>query len=144
MLQEHSPCLARLFGIPFNEVESRWEEAWEHLSPAVERSLGRYDEDAILKALLRRDMQLWLAVSDRTIAAAVTQINVWPTGMRTCRIVLAGGKEMDRWVYMMDLISEWARLQDCRYMELGGRPGWERVFDWKKTAVELVKDLTDA
>ena len=120
-----------------------WERALEHLAPAIERSLGRYDEESVLRAILNRDMQLWLAVAEQPIAAAVTRISIWPTGLKTCRVLFAGGKEMKRWTYMMDGIGEWAKSRDCRYLEVEGRPGWERILGWNKESIELVKDLTD-
>ncbi len=145
-LTEHSTTRfsARLFGISSRDVREAWPAAKVLLLPAISRSLGRYDEASVLKGILDKDMQLWMAVAEVPLAAAVTQINVWPTGLRTCRMILAGGKEMERWVHMMDHVAEWAKSMDCRYLEIGGRDGWQRVFGWRKTAIELVKDLTDA
>lgn len=79
------------------------------------------------------------------IAAVITQISVWPTGMKTARLVAAGGVSIDKWVGEMSVIEEWARHNGCSLLEAGGRPGWIKKFpDWEQTAVELTKDLSNA
>lgn len=139
-----TPFLARLVGIQVPEIREIWPIALEHLGPAIELTYGRHSPETVLSSLLDGNMQLWLAVTDRPIAAAITQVNIWPTGMKTCRIMFVGGTEMNRWTYMMEIIGEWAITRNCRYLEVGGRSGWEKVLGWKKSAVELVKDLADA
>ena len=131
-------------GVPAAEVPEVWKEASVLLAPAVNRSLGRYDLDSLLASLLHREMQLWCVWDGVMIAAVLTQMNVWPTGLKTARVVMAGGMYMKKWTHMMDLIEQWARAHGCRYLEAGGRPGWKKVLGWKQIAVELVKDLSDA
>ena len=136
------PCSGS--GVPAAEVPEVWKEASVLLEPAVNRSLGRYDLNSLHAALLHREMQLWCVWDRVMIAAVLTQMNVWPTGMKTARVVMAGGMYMKKWTHMMDLIEQWAKANGCKYLEAGGRPGWKKVLGWKQTAVELVKDLSDA
>ena len=109
-------------------------------------SMGRYSLVSVFDSLLSRDMQLWCAVEDKVIAAAITQINVWPTGLKTASVVLVGGRDMGKWVYMMNDIEEWAAQNGCVLITASGRPGWKRVLGpgWQQKATDLVKDLNHA
>jgi N-acyl-L-homoserine lactone synthetase len=44
----------------------------------------------------------------------------------------------------MDIICKWAKLNNCKKMEIFTRPGWERILKHKgfiKTHVQLEKNL---
>lgn len=130
-------------GIPASEVPDVWPEAKILLKPATNRSLGRYDTDSLLEKIIQREMQLWCAWDKKMIAAAVTQINIWPTGIKTARLIVAGGGQMEKWIHGMNIIEAWAKQNGCSLLEAGGRPGW-KILGWEQTAVEFVKELNDA
>ncbi|KKL63986.1 hypothetical protein LCGC14_2169650 [marine sediment metagenome] len=136
------PCSGS--GIPAVEVPQIWNEAEVFLRPAIERSQGRYDIASVYAAIMERNMQLWCVWDGPMIAAVVTQVNIWPTGMRTARVILAGGSRIKEWVHMMDLIERWSRANDCRLLFADGRPGFKKLLGWETATIELVKDLSDA
>lgn len=140
---EPSPTSLSADGVLAKYVHLVWDEARALLAPALDGSLGRYDSGSVFEELAAGRMQLWCVWEGGMIAAIVTQINIWPTGMKTVRLVAAGGVAMEKWIHMMDIIEAWARHHDCRLLEVGGRAGWRKVLGWEQTAVELVKDLSD-
>lgn len=132
-----------LRGVPADAVAKLWPEVRALVRRACERSDGRYATDDVLRALLSRDMQLWVAVERRhagTIACVcVTEIVDYPRERR-CGLVFCAGRQPELWLGCLTRIESWARMQGCAALELQGRPGWERLLDgWTKTHVVLRK-----
>jgi hypothetical protein len=77
-------------------------------------------------------MQLWAAFSDQTmsqcIAACVTQLATYPTGVMDCEIVFAAGDVIPGCLPMLDLIETWSKSIGCTAMTLTGRRGWARIL----------------
>jgi hypothetical protein len=123
-------------------------ERWGLISPLLVRALESGPEVMSLidvwDALMRRDMQLWVASEgDRPIAVAVTQILNWPQS-RCCEIFLVAGGKLENFVDFERVISDWAEAEGCDFLQITGRAGWERILDtagWKRSAVLLTKGL---
>jgi len=136
------PAPGRLVGVAAEAVA----RLWPRIEPLVRRGLayadGRYAPGDVLRALLARDMQLWLVVGGGTIeAVCVTEILRYPR-QRRCNIFLCAGGGMRRWVGLLRDIEGWAREQGCAAVELQGRPGWARVLkDYRRTYILLRKEL---
>ena len=134
---EPSPFLLSVEGVPFDLVHTVWEDVRELLIPAMERSGGRLDESSVLKSLLKREMQLWIAPG----GAMVTQIATYPTGLKAAILLLAGG-EMDKWLHFLPEIEDWARHAGCDVCELPrGRKGWTKMLTEYRTMVFMEKKL---
>lgn len=115
------------------------------LRRACERSDGRYAIGDVFAALLRRDMQLWIAVDeaseDPVEAVCITEMIAYPREKR-CGVVFCAGRNPGRWLHHLESIEGWARAQGCAAVELQGRPGWERLLKgWDKTHVLLRKRI---
>lgn len=124
-----------------------WPEVEELLAPAITRSGGRLSPATVFDALWAGDMQLWLAYDreGNPIGAVVTEIAIYRTGLKTVRGLLLGGRDMQTWLpAVAHEIEAWARGHGCRYVEGGGRKGFERATGWKAVGTEYEKDLSDA
>lgn len=119
---------AMLIGIPHDGVDAVWPGIVERIRIACARSSGRFRADDILKSLLARDMQLWLAGrGSDVIAVAVTEIIVYP-GLKACRVMMASGEDHPEWVGFIEDIGEWARQQGCGLIEAGVRRAYLRMM----------------
>lgn len=96
----------------------------------------------IFAMIQRGELLLWLAASDKDIAAAfVTKINEYPR-CKTCNIFLLGGKGMRDWLPQVIAETEaYAKRMGCLLMEIGGREGWVRAAGYRLSGVALVKEL---
>lgn len=119
-------------GVPSSEVPDVWPVVSKILDPAIKRSGGRLSRASVLEGLLKREMQLWLAVDGEILGAMVTQIATHPTGLKVLVGLLVGGKDLKRWVHLWPHIEDWGRSLGCEVAEMPrGRGGWTRVFkDW--------------
>lgn len=136
--------MTTLVGIPHDLVPTLWPKIVGDMERACDRSDARYAAAHVLSALLRRDMQLWLAAGDGENpieAVCVTEIVAYPREKR-CGIVFCAGRNAARWLHHLEAIENWARKQGCAALELQGRPGWERLLEgWDKTHVLLRKRI---
>tara|TARA_Y100000310_G_scaffold323853_1_gene384863 strand:+ start:16261 stop:16668 length:408 start_codon:yes stop_codon:yes gene_type:complete len=135
--------MTNLTGIPAPKVPGMWPLVSELVTKALDRSNGAKNADDVLMALMRRDMQLWMADDDErgVRAICVTEVINHPQ-RRACFIYLVAGIERDEWLDHEKGLSAWAREQGCGFMETYARVGWKRVLkDWTPTAVVLHKEL---
>lgn len=131
-----------LKGIPHTGIDAVWREILPWVNAACLRVNGRYEAEDVLGWLKDRNWQLWLASEEGVlIACCCTEIIKYPR--RTyARVTLAGGHAMATWAHHMKDIEKWARIQGCDGIELGGRPGWKKIFpDWEQTNIFLEKEL---
>lgn len=84
---------------------------------------------------------LWLAVSEKIEAAAVTQVDKTENS-KVCWIVACGGEHCERWIGLLDPIEEYAKTVGCNAVRLMGRKGWERVLkNYRATKVIMERAL---
>ena len=135
-----SSCSAVL--ITPEEVEECWEEIEPHLARCTDYSEGELETEDFKTYLLDEQMQLWIAVDDKEILAAmVTQIIVYPQ-KRVLRIVAIGGGQMERWISFLPGLEDLAIEQGCSSMEVWGRKGWLKILDDYKCSYHILsKDL---
>ena len=136
------PCSVRLVGIPAPEVQDIWVTAEGLLEKSIAMTGGRYSSATVLAALLNKNMQLWLAMEEKVLAALITQIGVYPTGERALTVLLVGGVDLKKWVSLWPQIEQWGRECGCRYAEIpSGRKGWERLLKGWNTMTFMEKEL---
>lgn len=136
----------RFSGVPADYLHLVWDKVEPFLARATER--GReYGTEDILKALLQRNMQMWVAYEGETFetadifAVCITEIIITPR-RKACSILIGTGKRREEWQGFRSAIEQWAREQGCEAMKVIARPGWERVFtDYRKTHTLLEKAL---
>lgn len=83
---------------------------------------GLYTFRDVVDYLLSGRVHLWPG----TKAAVVTCIHELPQG-KSCTIWLAGG-DLDECLEIEKTITEYAREQGCKVVEIHGRAGWARVL----------------
>ncbi len=120
-----------------------WPTSAPLLIKPIERSCGRLSVDSVYSWLMAGKFQLWVVrEGNDTLAALVTEIRNYPTGLRTFNVMLLGGVFREKWLHLWPELANWARAQGCTRAELVGRKGWERVLkDWNWTMIDMEKDL---
>lgn len=118
--------------------EAVWAEAAAHLEPALEFAGGTHTLEHVRTAIEDGEAQLWPMGED---GALVSEVIETPTGLRACRLWLAGGN-MAALLMAEKVVSEWAQEQGCKVMEIIGRQGWQRVLpEYHKAAIVLRKRI---
>ena len=125
-----------------DHIDDIWTDVEPHLERCVPHSEGELETEDFHQLLANGEMQLWLAMEDEEILAAmVSQIVSYPR-KRILRIIAIGGGEMDRWHPFLPALEEWALENGATALECWGRKGWLRVLDdWKCSYHVLTKDL---
>jgi len=119
---------------------------WPHVSDLLEKaqphSEGELATEDFLEFLKLADMQLWVAVRQKeVIAAMVTQIIPYPR-KKILRIIAIGGAEMDRWFGSLPKVEEFALQMGCESLEAWGRKGWKKILtDWNDSYIVYTKKL---
>ena len=113
--------------IPTENVEQCWTLVDKHIANALARSGSHYNSNE----------------ENSHYCTAITEILQRPN-TKVCNIFIATGREMKKWVHVMDELAEWAKSKDCTHMESHARLGWERVlknYNFEKTHVFLERKL---
>jgi hypothetical protein len=118
---------------------------WPHVSHLIRRAMerggmGRFAD--VERDVLHANAYLWLAVeSGSVLAAAVTQVTQ-EKDHRLCTIVACGGHDWTRWGALIEGLETYARAENCRRMEIVGRPGWlKRLPDYRLAKIVIRKEL---
>lgn len=117
---------------------------WGLIRPWMDRALAAekvqlYGLGDIYRALLNKEMQLWLAND----MCCVTQIQNYPKA-KVCVILLLGGEHPERWLDGIYVIEDWAKQLGCAETRVHGRRGWERLlkpYNYIHESTVLVKEL---
>ena len=95
--------------------------------------------------VLRFRAALWIAYDDdppQLYAAAVTQI-ADTDRQKVCTILACGGKQMRKWLPLLEGIEKYARTMGCDVVRLMGRKGWQKVLNgYSAKRVILEKDVS--
>jgi hypothetical protein len=117
---------------------------WPHVAPLLKAAIARTDLsrfDEIECDVLGGRSLLWLAWSGR-IEAAATTILTDTDANKACVLTACGGKDMSRWLALLEIIEAYARAEGCSRMRIFGRKGWQRVLEtYHTTNIVLEKDL---
>jgi hypothetical protein len=71
---------------------------------------------------------LWLAWSGRIDAAATTILTQTDT-RKVCVLTACGGRDMRRWLELLEQIEAYARAEGCSRIRIFGRKGWQRMLE---------------
>ena len=132
--------------VPYWDVEAAWPEA----APLLQQALDTQDEwtlEAVRRELLsspysQRPMQLWM-IPGRF--ALVTQIQVFPSGVRKCLLFLGGGDDLEAIKAAQPAVAAWAhKFHGCTKLLIYGRRGFLRALDgFKETSTVMECDIWD-
>jgi hypothetical protein len=117
-----------------DDRRSHFEAAWPWLQAALEiYPLRTHDKAHVWHAIVTGEAQLWTCET----AALVTEITVYPTGVKVLNAWLAGG-DMAGVVALNNAADDYARAVDCTARSISGRRGWLRVFDGYEDAATMM------
>ena len=84
---------------------------------------------------------MWLAWSDHVEAAATTILTEADTS-RACVLTACGGRNMKRWLPLLEIIEAYAKAEGCDRLRVFGRKGWQRMLeDYRVTNIILERSL---
>jgi len=130
--------------VPHDNAESVWHLVEPLIRKAVDVHPG-YEMDDVLEAILHRDMQLWISVTDRNeiLVAWVTQILVFPR-MKTLQILFMGGRQLRRCAHHMNKLQEYALSVGCSEMGAISRRGLVKWFPAEDSGmIYMTRDLSE-
>lgn len=121
-----------------DDRRSHFEAAWPWLQAALDSyPLRTHDKAHVWHAIATGDAQLWTCET----AALVTEISVYPTGLRILNVWLAGG-DMAGVKRLETDIAQFGRGRRCDAITFQGREGWVRALDgYGKAALVIFKRL---
>jgi hypothetical protein len=123
----------------------RVHEAWPIAAPFIKTAMLRGDlsDYATLESNVRNgNALLWLAWDGVEVsAAAVTTLDV-ANGKKFCTIVACGGRDLERWGFLIGDLEKFAKDEGCSSCVIMGRKGWARILpDYHLKAIVLEKGL---
>lgn len=130
-------------GIPHTEIPRAWRYVQTGVVELCEQSDGTFEARDVFKALLDKDMQLWiLHQGEEYVGFIITQIIDYPQA-RACSIFMVHGKDRKKWLHFEAELDEWAKAQGCKIMESYARKGWLKVMgeEWKVSSTLVRKEL---
>lgn len=109
-----------------SNINPIWEEIKNLLMPVLELS-GTHEIEDIRKILIGGQAQLWIQWNDGVEIAVVTEFKNYPKGM-AFNLWLAGAKKdiKAEWKEFLDVLTNFAKKNGCRWIEDCGRIGWEK------------------
>jgi hypothetical protein len=117
---------------------------WPHVAPLLKAAILRTNLDRfseIERDVLSGQSLLWLAWSDHVEAAATT-ILTETDAERVCVLTACGGRDMKRWLPLLEIIEAYARAEGCDRLRLFGRRGWQRMLEnYRVTNIILERKL---
>lgn len=130
----------------------RFTHYWPHIEQMLDRVPHTWEDltkEAIYSRALSETLMVW-AVDDGDLIRVVlfTQVANYAAG-RVLEVIWACGGDghLERALDAVDTIfEEFARMQDCRRIDVLGRGGWERVLHgrgFKRSAVVLSRPVVE-
>ena len=120
---------AEFVAIPPEGVPKLWHMAEPLLAKATALST-KIDTQDFEQQFLLGQMQLWLAAGAKEVYAALaTEVVIFPSGWKVCRVMACGGDHLWRWKQRADEeITAYAIAEGCDAVEIVGMDFWENVF----------------
>lgn len=111
---------------------------WPVLEEAIQAYADTHHQEHVWSKIESGNAQIWTTPT----SALVTEIRVWPTGLKEAVAWLAGG-EISSLLMLKPAFEAWAKAKGCARAGIQlGRSGWERVLkDYAPAGIQLVKDL---
>jgi hypothetical protein len=132
----------KIFCIPREDVLDYWPRVYPWLDRAYAKT-GNPMPETCRDDLLQGHKQLWVAWAPegRLLCAVLTRLAKMRDGLHG-QVVAAGGVEVDRWIFGMTTIEQWAKDEGCVKVTVQGRPGWAKLLqDYRRTQVVMERQL---
>lgn len=129
--------MSQVVGVFANEARAVWPTISHHIEKALAVVDTGYLLEDLLDAIEQRDKQLW--VIDGGAAAGITSIHVLPQWKKLV-VEYLGGECMDAWEdAWFSTMQQFAKANECRFIEAQGRPGWARLARRRNDVVETIQ-----
>jgi hypothetical protein len=128
-----------------DDLEVVWDEVVPLIDAALKYSEGEVISEDLVKPLKTGKMQLWVAMFEGSvIAAMITEIVVYPR-KRVLRVITIAGKDgrgMGKWYGFLPLVEGFALNNNCSSLEAWTRKGMaKKLKDWEHKYMVITKDL---
>ena len=142
-LQRGSNCKVLL--VSPSDISVVWDDVVEFIDLALKHSEGELISDDLILPLNKGEQNLWVALEEgEIIAAMITEIIPHPR-KRVLRIITIGAKDghgMDKWYDFLPAVEGFALNNGCSSLEAWTRKGMARKLkDWKHTYMVITKEL---
>ncbi len=123
------------------EIPALWNRFLELVGDELENDLISSKEDC-LKSLVFGDSFLFVAEHENVCAVAV--VRVYDEKHRMAEIVILGGQDIKTWGDEMNqAITQFAKVQGCKYVITAARKGWQRIWpDFTAGKIIYHKEIT--
>ena len=118
----------QIFRVAIENIQALWPQI-ESLVAVELFGLPTHLPDDVRHILLANRANLWIQWSDRVEAMVITDFVSYPRGL-ALRIWLGAARKdakFDRARFFVEL-QQWARRNECRWIDGCGRVGWLKVF----------------
>ena len=125
-------------------------EVWQEIIPLIDQLTfksyqGKFNTADILKRIISNKQQTWLArsiLTDKIIMVCITEIVEYPQ-RKALYISDVVGANSERWLWIDEEITKWAKQIGCTLVEAQGRLGWLKKVpkDYKATRISFSKDI---
>lgn len=131
--------------VEFQKLPFVWIDILPKIRVAVNRGRGEITPEQVFEFLLSGDLQLWILRNDKEkiISVVVTEI-VQFMNFKTLRVALMAGEDMNSWADKTSILEDFGRMNDCKFLEAGTRPGIARKmkqFGFTKLHEFISKEL---
>lgn len=136
---------ATILPIEVDLLDHYWPIVVSFLQSAMEHTDNEIPLSEIRSNIVTQKRQLWVIKHhDSYIAAIVTQIYDFNNGLRIGEITIAGGSNHKVWDHFTDVVGNWFKDEGCKFVDIIGRPGWQRLYKdrgFRTAYVQLRKEL---
>lgn len=135
-----TPSSVEIIGIPSEQIEDIWKDVAPFIQKGLDYGPDKWGINHVKQTLLEKKMQLFIVVTDRIVAALVTEVTQFPLE-KTLSVMCLGGEDVEEWISkLLKTLEKWADEMGATF-EVIGRPGWEKLLGYKRVAVILRKSL---
>lgn len=115
--------------VPIEYVDREWGRVANLLCKAIVYSGGRWDIGSVYQEIKAGNQHLFIVYDEdeEEMKAAWTSKFVYHPGVKSLQTLFIGGSGYDKWFHEVnEFIKNWAKDNDCKFVEFIGRKGWER------------------
>ncbi len=138
-IQEQKPFQVSL--IMPEHLSQVWGDCEKLLYKSCHRSGGRIKPINILYRLNNNECSLWIIFEEKNleiVGCVITRIHTYPADLKMLHIEHLAGKKMHDWIDDgLEVMYDWAKVNNCKGVEGVGRGGfwnWIKNKDWEETA----------
>ena len=140
MAQAGINCKA--FLIHPTEVDAIWPHVEGHLEKATPHSEGEMLPEDMKPLLDKAEMQLWIAVEDGDVLAAMVTQHIPYPRKQVLRVISIGGGDMNKWFPFYPELENYAKSLGCSHLEAWGRKGWGKILKgWTNSYHIFTKEI---